>query len=143
MTPASICLHHGRRTAPGSRLIPAVTGTVRSTSRTLMALALSASAMTQPWTWTLSGLRCPRCVHAQGENADDVGVGVEKLTARWTQRVGRRRLLRGAGVFGAGVALASVLGCRGEGEEALTTLDRTIVLGMDGVLRPGPGEPHP
>jgi len=98
--------------------------------------------MTQPWTWTLSGLRCPRCVQAQGENADDVGVGVEKLTARWTQRVGRRRLLRGAGVFGAGVALASVLGCRGEGEEPLTTLDRTIVLGMDGVLRPGPGEPH-
>ncbi len=42
-----------------------------------------------------------------------------------------------------GLVLASTLGCRGGGKRSLTTLDRTIVLGEDGVLRDGPGEtPH-
>ena len=42
-----------------------------------------------------------------------------------------------------GIALASAVGCRGGGERSLTTLDRTILLGEDGVLRHGPGEtPH-
>ena len=53
----------------------------------------------------------------------------------------RRRFLWGAGLLGGG-ALASVFGCRSGGGSPLTTLDRTIVLGMDGVLRPGQGEPH-
>src|SRR3972149_6845998 len=56
--------------------------------------------------------------------------------------VSRRRFLWGAGLAGGGFTLASVLGCRGGGGEPLTTLDRTIVLGMDGVLRDGPGEPY-
>jgi metallophosphoesterase (TIGR03767 family) len=64
------------------------------------------------------------------------------LTVDWSRPVSRRRFLWGAGFLGGGVALASVLGCRSGGERPLTTLDRTIVLGMDGVLRPGPGEPH-
>ncbi len=34
------------------------------------------------------------------------------------------------------------LGCRGGREEPLTTLDRSILLGEDGVLRYGPGEPY-
>ena len=42
-----------------------------------------------------------------------------------------------------GIVLASAVGCRGGGERSLTTLDRTILLGEDGVLRHGPGEtPH-
>jgi len=64
------------------------------------------------------------------------------LTVDWSRPVGRRRFLRGAGLLGGGVALASVFGCRSGGGSALTTLDRTIVLGTDGVLRPGPGEPY-
>ena len=64
------------------------------------------------------------------------------LVARWTQPIGRRRLLRGAGFFGAGAALAWVLGCRGGDSELLTTLDRAIALGEDGVLGLGPGEPY-
>lgn len=54
----------------------------------------------------------------------------------------RRRFLGGVGLFGMGVALTAALGCRGRGEEPLTTLDRAIVLGEDGVLRYGPGEPY-
>jgi metallophosphoesterase (TIGR03767 family) len=38
------------------------------------------------------------------------------------------------------VALSSVLGCHGGSERPLTTLDRTILLGEDGMLRYGPGE---
>lgn len=38
--------------------------------------------------------------------------------------------------------MASVLGCRGDDERPLTTLDRTIILGEDGLLRYGPGEPY-
>src|SRR3990172_6585641 len=64
------------------------------------------------------------------------------LTVDWTRPVSRRRFLRGAGLLGSGVAVASVLGCRSGGDSPLTTLGRTIVLGVDGVLRPGPGEPH-
>src|SRR3990172_7966205 len=64
------------------------------------------------------------------------------LTVDWTIPVSRRRFLWGAGLLGGGVTLASVFGCRSGGERPLTTLDRTIVLGTDGVLRPGPGEPH-
>jgi metallophosphoesterase (TIGR03767 family) len=45
-------------------------------------------------------------------------------------------------LLGSGVALATAFGCRSGGEEPLTTLDRTVVLGTDGVLRPGPGEQH-
>ncbi len=56
--------------------------------------------------------------------------------------MGRRRFLRGVGFFGVGIALTSVLGCRGGSERFLTTLDRTIVLGEDGMLRYGPGEPY-
>lgn len=41
-----------------------------------------------------------------------------------------------------GAALAWVLGCRGGDSEFLTTLDRTIALGEDGVLGLGPGEPY-
>lgn len=41
-----------------------------------------------------------------------------------------------------GLALVSLLGCRGGDERPLTTLDRTIGLGEDGVLRYGPGEPY-
>lgn len=42
-----------------------------------------------------------------------------------------------------GLVLTSLLGCRGGKERSLTTLDRTILLGEDGVLRHGPGEaPH-
>jgi len=63
------------------------------------------------------------------------------LTVEWTRRVSRRRFLLGAGLLGGGAALASVFGCRSGSESALTTLDRTIVLGTDGVLRSGPGEP--
>ena len=63
------------------------------------------------------------------------------LTVEWTRRVSRRRFLLGAGLLGSGAALASVFGCRSGSESALTTLDRTIVLGTDGVLRSGPGEP--
>ncbi|MEE8346892.1 MAG: TIGR03767 family metallophosphoesterase [Dehalococcoidia bacterium] len=61
---------------------------------------------------------------------------------KWNRRFGRRRFLRGAGFLGAGMALASVLGCRRGDEESQTTLDRTIALGEDGVLRYGPGEPY-
>ena len=64
------------------------------------------------------------------------------LTVDWTAYVSRRRFLRGAGLLGSGVALATAFGCRSGGERPLTTLDRTISLGMDGVLRPGPGEQH-
>src|SRR3990172_10087259 len=64
------------------------------------------------------------------------------LTVDWTRPVSRRRFLRGAGLLGGGVALASVVGCRTGSGRPLTTLDRTIVLGVDGVLRPGPGEPY-
>src|SRR3990170_4373416 len=64
------------------------------------------------------------------------------LTADWARPVSRRRFLWGAGLMGGGVTLASVFGCRSGGERPLTTLDRTIVLGTDGVLRFGPGEPH-
>ncbi|MDP2674437.1 MAG: hypothetical protein Q8Q00_05970, partial [Dehalococcoidia bacterium] len=60
----------------------------------------------------------------------------------WTGPVSRRRFLWRAGLLGGGVALASIFGCRSGGERPLTTLDRTIVLGADGVLRSGPGEPH-
>ncbi len=56
--------------------------------------------------------------------------------------MGRRRLLRGAGLFGAGAAVAWVLGCGGGRKEALTTLERAIVLGEDGVLGYGPGEAY-
>src|SRR3989304_3368241 len=69
---------------------------------------------------------------AQGDN----------LTVDWTRPVGRRRFLWGAGFLGGGVTLASLFGCRSGGERPLPTLDRPIVLGTDGVLRPGPGEPH-
>src|SRR3990172_3385789 len=64
------------------------------------------------------------------------------LTVDRTGLVSRRRFLWRAGLLGGGVALASVFGCRSGGERPLTTLDRTIVLGADGVLRIGPGEPH-
>lgn len=82
-----------------------------------------------------------------GENADDAGSDGRyeaALTARWgwAKPLGRRRLLRGAGFFGAGAALAWVLGCRGGEQAALTTLDQTILLGEDGVLGMGPGESH-
>jgi metallophosphoesterase (TIGR03767 family) len=60
----------------------------------------------------------------------------------WTGPVSRRRFLWGAGLLGSGVALASTLGCRSGGKSPLTTLDRTVVLGIDGVLREGPGEPY-
>ena len=71
------------------------------------------------------------------------GTGAEgNLTARWSERIGRRRLLRGAGFFGAGAALAWTLGCGRRSDEPLTTLDRTVLLGEDGVLRYGPGEPY-
>ncbi len=40
------------------------------------------------------------------------------------------------------MALAWVLGCRGGDSEFLTTLDRTIALGENGVLGLGPGEPY-
>ncbi len=86
----------------------------------------------------------PPC--STGENADSIGARSrqkETLVVRRTRHVDRRRFLGGAGLFGMGVVLASVLGCRGGGEEFLTTLDRTILLGDDGVLRYGPGEtPH-
>jgi len=59
-----------------------------------------------------------------------------------TGPLSRRRFLWRAGLLGGGVALASIFGCRSGGERPLTTLDRAIVLGADGVLRPGPGEPH-
>src|SRR3989304_5229252 len=62
------------------------------------------------------------------------------LTVDWTRPVSRRRFLWSAGLLGSGVALASAFGCRSGADSPLTTLDRTIVLGMDGVLRPGPGE---
>jgi len=45
-------------------------------------------------------------------------------------------------LLGGGIVLASGFGCRSGGDTPLTTLDRTIALGADGVLRPGPGEPH-
>lgn len=45
-------------------------------------------------------------------------------------------------MLGSGVALASAFGCRSGGDSPLTTLDSTIVLGVDGVLRRGPGEPY-
>lgn len=80
-----------------------------------------------------------------GENADGIGAHSRQkgtLAARRTQHVGRRRFLRGAALFGAGVAMASVLGCRGEDGRPLTTLDRTIALGEDGTLGEGPGEPY-
>ena len=64
------------------------------------------------------------------------------LTVDWSRPVSRRRFLWGAGLLGSGAALASVFGCRSDSGGPLTTLDRTIVLGMDGVLRPGPGEPY-
>src|SRR3990172_8123881 len=64
------------------------------------------------------------------------------LTVDRTGPVSRRRFLWRAGLLGGGVALASIFGCRSGGERPLTTLDRTIVLGADGVLRIGPGEPH-
>jgi len=64
------------------------------------------------------------------------------LTVDWTRPVSRRRFLWGAGLLGGGAALASVFGCRSGSGSPLTTLDETIVLGADGVLRPGPGEPH-
>jgi len=83
--------------------------------------------------------------HVIGENADGIGARSRQkgtLAVRRTRHVGRRRFLRGAGSFGVGVALASVLGCRGGGDELLTTLDRTIVLGEDGMLGDGPGEPY-
>src|SRR3990170_5811092 len=64
------------------------------------------------------------------------------LTVNRTGPLSRRRFLGRAGLLGGGVALASLFGCRSGGERPLTTLDRTIVLGTDGVLRPGPGEPH-
>ena len=59
----------------------------------------------------------------------------------WTRRFGRRRFLWGAGLSGAGMILTSVLGCRGGDAGSRTTLDRTITVGQDGVLRYGPGEP--
>src|SRR3990170_4674013 len=62
------------------------------------------------------------------------------LTVDWSRPASRRRFLWGAGLLGSGVALASAFGCRSGADSPLTTLDRTIVLGMDGVLRPGPGE---
>ncbi len=80
-----------------------------------------------------------------GENADDADACERRkgtLRARWTRPVGRRRLLRGAGLFGAGAALAWVLGCGGGRKEALTTLERAIVLGEDGVLGYGSGEAY-
>jgi metallophosphoesterase (TIGR03767 family) len=55
-------------------------------------------------------------------------------------QLGRRRFLRGAGLFGVAVALSSALGCHGGRERPLTTLDRTISLDEDGILRYGPGE---
>src|SRR3990172_2911645 len=64
------------------------------------------------------------------------------LTVDWSRPVSRRRFLWGAGLLGSGAALASVFGCRSDSGGPLTTLDRSIVLGMDGVLRPGPGEPY-
>ena len=64
------------------------------------------------------------------------------LTVDWARPVSRRRFLGGAGLLGGGVALASVFGCRAGTAGPLTTLGRTIVLGVDGVLRFGPGEPH-
>src|SRR3989304_1663723 len=60
------------------------------------------------------------------------------LTVDWTRPVSRRRFLWGAGLLGSGVTLASAFGCRSGADSPLTTLDRTIVLGMEGVLRPGP-----
>ena len=60
----------------------------------------------------------------------------------WARPLSRRRFLWDAGLLGSGVALASVFGCRSADDSPLTTLDRTIVLGMDGVLRSGPGEPY-
>jgi metallophosphoesterase (TIGR03767 family) len=45
-------------------------------------------------------------------------------------------------LFGAGAALALVLGCGGGGEASPSSLDRVIVLSEDGVLGHGPGEPH-
>ena len=38
--------------------------------------------------------------------------------------------------------MAWTLGCGGRGDKPLTTLDRTILLGEDGVLQYGPGEPY-
>src|SRR3970040_2084045 len=64
------------------------------------------------------------------------------LTVDWARPVSRRRFLCVGGLLGSGVPLASAFGCRSGADSPLTTLDRTIVLGMDGVLRPGPGEPH-
>lgn len=40
------------------------------------------------------------------------------------------------------MALASLFGCRGGSTEPVTTLDRTIILGEEGLLRFGPGEPY-
>lgn len=88
--------------------------------------------------------RLDSCLQAD-ENADSISVrGGQKggLAVRRIRHVGRRRLLCSAGMFGMGIALASVLGCRGGDERSLTTIDRTILLGEDGVLREGPGEPY-
>lgn len=84
--------------------------------------------------------------HSTGENADSISAHRRQkgvLAVRRTRHVGRRRFLQGVGSFGMGIALASAVGCRGGGERFLTTLDRTIFLDEDGVLRYGPGEtPH-
>ncbi len=80
-----------------------------------------------------------------GENAEDTDADRRQkgtLVVRWTQPIGRRRLLRGAGFFGAGAALAWILGCGGVDDKPRTTLDRTIALDEEGVMGLGPGEPY-
>ena len=80
-----------------------------------------------------------------GENAQEYGCGGLAKRDRkknGVPRTGRRRFLRGAGLFSVGLGLALALGCRRGDEEALTTLDGTFVLGEERALVRGPGEPY-
>lgn len=54
----------------------------------------------------------------------------------------RRRFLYLVGLAGATSGLTTLLGCGGERRQVLTTLERTILIDSEGVLRYGPGEPY-
>src|SRR2546426_3273609 len=64
----------------------------------------------------------------------------EGTGAREPDKIGRRRFLKGSGLFGAGLLLA--VACRGSRKSALTTIDRTIRLDEGGSLVYASGQPY-
>lgn len=82
-----------------------------------------------------------------GENAPEDRYGLLASPRRLHlshPAIDRRRFLRALGLLGVGSGVALLMGCRA-GEpvrSVLTTLERTITLGPEGVLGFGPGEPH-